>query len=112
LTGLSTRDTLVSVKRPSLGKQLRALRKQTGLGLKQVAPRLGITYTYLSKLENDAQKPSEELLRRIARYYGEDAAELFVAAGRIPADILAALQSDPQQAVAFLREQLGLKPTS
>ena len=82
---------------------------KTGLGIKRVAPRLGISYTYLSKLENDEKQPSEQLIRRIARYYGEDASGMLVAAGRVPTEVLAILQSDPEKAVAFLRERFGRK---
>jgi transcriptional regulator with XRE-family HTH domain len=100
------------VKRQGLGKTIRTLRARTGLGIKQVAPRLGITYTYLSKLENDEKKPSQELIERIANYYGQDSDRLLVAAGRVPADVLAILQSEPEKALAFLRQRFGRKQQS
>jgi transcriptional regulator with XRE-family HTH domain len=90
-----------------LGSRLKALRAKTGRGIKQVAPRLGITYTYLSKLENDEKKPSQQLVERIAHYYGQDASGLLVASGRVPPDILEILQSEPERAIAFLRQRFG-----
>ena len=91
----------------AFGRRLRRLRASTGLSLKQVAPRLRIDYTYLSKLETGDVRPSEELVRRMARYYEEDPGSLLVAAGRIPAEILAILQRHPEDALAFLRERFG-----
>lgn len=100
------------VRRQGLGKTLRALRARTGLGIKQVAPRLGITYTYLSKLENDEKRPSKDLIERIADYYGEDTDRLLVTAGRVPAEVLTILQSEPEKALAFLRQRFGRKQQS
>jgi transcriptional regulator with XRE-family HTH domain len=77
-----------------------------------VAPQLGITYTYLSKLENDEKKPSQELIERIANYYGENSDRLLVAAGHVPAEVLAILQSEPEKALAFLRQRFGRKQQS
>jgi HTH-type transcriptional regulator, competence development regulator len=100
------------VKDRGLGTRLRNLRAKTGLGIKKVAPELGISYTYLSKLENDEKKPSEELIARIADYYGDAADELLVAAGRVPAEVLSILQRDPEKAIAFLRQRFGPKQRS
>lgn len=100
------------MKRQGLGKTLRTLRAKTGLGIKRVAPQLGITYTYLSKLENDEKKPSQDLIERIANYYGEDSDRLLMAAGRVPAEVLAILQSEPEKALTFLRQRFGRKQQS
>ena len=35
------------------GRILRRLRKESEIGIKGLAPRLGVSYSYLSKLEND-----------------------------------------------------------
>lgn len=62
------------IKEPkrSLGEYLRFLRmtKLEGMGLKKIAPKLEIDYTYLSKIERNEQKPSPRLLYRIYKTYG------------------------------------------
>ena len=68
---------------------------------------LGISYTYLSKLENDEKAPSEQLVERIAHYYDQDSSELLAAAGRVPPDVLEILRNDPEKAIAFLRQRFG-----
>jgi transcriptional regulator with XRE-family HTH domain len=72
-----------------------------------VAPQLGITYTYLSKIENNAKLPSADLIERIATYYGEESAQLLAATGRLPSDVVEVLKQEPDKILALLRERLG-----
>jgi transcriptional regulator with XRE-family HTH domain len=87
------------------GDILRSLRKSAGLGIKRLAPELGVNYTYLSKLENKEVRPSEDLVRRVARYFEYNEENLLMAAGRIPEDIIEILRDNPQDAVEFLRQR-------
>jgi transcriptional regulator with XRE-family HTH domain len=89
------------------GTILRELRNKAGLGIKRLAPELGITYTYLSKLENNEVRPSEVTVDRIARYFDYDRNRLLLAAGKVPADILEILREHPNEAVDFLRKRFG-----
>src|ERR1700674_5024380 len=50
LTYLSTHGTNVAME---FGQLLRQLRTKTGIGIKRLAPELHVSYTYLSKLENN-----------------------------------------------------------
>ena len=86
---------------------LRKLRSDKGASIKSLAPELGVTYTYLSKLENDEARPSEGLIGRVSEYFDYSSSELFLAAGRVPPDILEILRTHPQDAVEFLRKQFG-----
>lgn len=90
-----------------LGSRLRRLRKKKGFGLKRAAPDLGITYTYLSKVENERAVPSEGLLERMATYYGVDETELMLEADKIPADIRRILRENPREALDYLRERFA-----
>lgn len=90
-----------------LGKYLRQLRKLRAKGLKTVAPEIGVSHAYLSKLENGAQNPSDELLERLAEYYNADEDVLSILSGRIPDDVLGALQANPEEAARVLRERFG-----
>jgi transcriptional regulator with XRE-family HTH domain len=86
---------------------LREIRKGAGESLKSAGPELGVTYGYLSKIENGFVAPSAELLGRIASFYGTSQDELMLAAGRLPPDVVQILQQHPQEAVALLRKTLG-----
>lgn len=89
----------------TFGSRLRNLRSAQRIGLKTLGPQLGVTYGYLSKLENEQISPSEDLVLRVARYFGQDPDVMLLAAGRIPADIVRSLQEDPEAAVPYLRER-------
>ena len=87
------------------GGILRGLRTTAGLGIKRLAPDLGVSYTYLSKLENKDIRPSEKLVRRVARYFDYDADRLLMSTGRIPDEILEILRENPEEAVEYLRQR-------
>jgi transcriptional regulator with XRE-family HTH domain len=89
------------------GEILRDLRGSAGIGIKRLAPELGVTYSYLSKLENNQIRPSEELVDRIASYFGYDRDRLLLSAEKVPAEILQILRDNPDDALNFLRERFG-----
>lgn len=93
--------------RRGFGHYLRTLRENKGLGLKRVAPELGISYTFLSKLENGKVQPSDEVLERLANYYSIDDEQLTAQTGRLPADVKRILEEHPEEAVALLRSRFG-----
>ncbi|MDP9368951.1 MAG: helix-turn-helix domain-containing protein [Chloroflexota bacterium] len=90
------------------GDILRELRAKEGIGIKRLAPELGVSYTYLSKLENNQIRPSEGLVQRVASYFGCDEDRLLLAAEKVPADILRILREHPDDAIDFLRERFGV----
>lgn len=77
------------------------------MGIKSLAPELRVNYTYLSKLENETINPSEDLIVRVADYFGFDRDALLLSAGKIPEDILEILREHPDDAIAVLRKQFG-----
>jgi transcriptional regulator with XRE-family HTH domain len=89
------------------GTVLRQLRTKTGIGIKGLAPRLGVSYSYLSKLENDEVGPSEELVGRVAKYFRYDRDRLLLSAGKVPQDVLDILRENPDKAIQFLKERFG-----
>lgn len=48
----------------TFGEWLKEQRKEHGLRQEHLAQKLGVTRVYLSRLENDHEQPSTELLRR------------------------------------------------
>jgi transcriptional regulator with XRE-family HTH domain len=89
------------------GGILRELRTRKGLGIKRLAPELGVSYSYLSKLENSEISPSGELVDRVARYFQYDRDRLMLSAGRVPADVLEILRTHPDEAIEFLKRHFG-----
>ena len=89
------------------GEILRELRTNAGVGIKRLAPDLGVSYSYLSKLENNEVGPSEGLVSRIADHFNYSRDRLLLAAGKVPPEVLQILQENPDQAVKFLREHFG-----
>ena len=70
-------------QRDSFGAYLRGIREEHGIGLRQAAVMLGLSYSYLSKLETGARQapPSVKALRKIASTYYRDMREVMYEAG-------------------------------
>src|SRR5260370_39242739 len=60
----------------SFGSFAKAARLNVPLGLRQVAREIGISASYLSKVENDLDDPSGELMSHMARLYNVSMEEL------------------------------------
>jgi HTH-type transcriptional regulator, competence development regulator len=75
----------------TFGGRVRQLRKAKGLTLRDLAPRVGVGFTYLSKIENGrldfGDFPGESLIRKLASALGADEDELLLLAEKIPDDI-------------------------
>lgn len=75
----------------TFGERLRELRKAKNLSQRALADKVGINFTYLSKVESEkldfAQYPSEDLIRKLAKALSADLDELLLLAKKIPADI-------------------------
>ena len=72
----------------SFGARLRELRKRAGLSQRELARRVGIDFTYLSKIESGAMPPpSEKILSRLADALNVGREELQIIAGKLPDDI-------------------------
>ena len=72
----------------TVGQRIRESRKSRNLTQRELADRVGINFTYLSRVENDRlddeQTPREETLQRIAKALDADPDELLLLARRIP----------------------------
>ena len=91
----------------TFGSLVRKLRQNQGIGIKRLAPELGLDYSYLSRIENDKAMPSEKTIDKISRYFDYSKDELMLAADRIPEDIRRILRENPQEAIAYLRERFA-----
>lgn len=81
------------------GEKIRELRKAKNLGQRALADQVGVSFTYISKVENEkldfGDYPSEELIRKLAEALGHDADELLLLAKKIPEDIKARVLERP-----------------
>lgn len=72
----------------SFGERVRELRKAKDLTLRDVAAKVGINFTYLSKIENSkldfSDYPSEKLIRKLAKALCCDTDELLLLAEKVP----------------------------
>jgi HTH-type transcriptional regulator, competence development regulator len=78
-----------SVKK--FGDRVRNLRRAKGLGQRAFAEMVGISHTYVSKIENEkldfGDYPSEDLIRKLAAALDADEDELLILAKKIPEGI-------------------------
>lgn len=56
-----------NMKRSDLGKEIRRRRNEAGMTLRGLAATLGISASHLSDIERNRRRPSDGLLRKIAR---------------------------------------------
>jgi len=91
----------------SFPAKLRSLRKSRKIGIRELSKRLHYDRAYLSRIENGAVTPSDELIKAVAKFFKISVLELRLAAGKFPKDVLEILSKDPEKAVSVLRDTLG-----
>jgi transcriptional regulator with XRE-family HTH domain len=71
------------------GEKVRDLRKAKNLTQRDLADKVGVNFTYISKIENGkldfGDYPSDDLIRKLAKALGANADELLILAEKIPA---------------------------
>jgi len=87
-----------------LGERLRRKREGKELGLRETAAKVGISPTYLSRIETEDERtpPAEDVIRKLAALLSDDFDELMQLAGRVPEDVKDIVKGDPNMP-AFLR---------
>ena len=101
------------MKTRGFGARLRELRIQARLTQRELAEKVNVDFSYLSKIENGAlPPPSEKVISRLAEVLNADKDDLITLAGRIPSDIAQILQN--REALKLLRsdrvqKRLGLQ---
>jgi transcriptional regulator with XRE-family HTH domain len=82
------------------GGRVRELRKAKNLGQRKLAEMIGVSHTYVSKIENEkldfGDYPSEELIRKIAAALEADEHELLNLAEKIPEEIKKKVLEHPE----------------
>jgi len=76
------------------GARLKELRKQAGMTQRELADRVNVDFSYLSKIENGAMPPpSEKVILQLAEALSTDKDELITLAGKVPSDIAQLLKN-------------------
>ncbi len=98
------------VDKEQFGAFIRRKREEQGeYGLREMAKKIGISPTYLSKCERDEfPPPSEDRVREIAKILGCDVDDLLARAGRVSSDISDIIKRHPVQLSALLRTTKGM----
>jgi HTH-type transcriptional regulator, competence development regulator len=95
--------------RKNFGALVRREREAKEIGLREMAKKIGISPTYLSKIERgDFDPPAEDKVRRIAEIIGYDPDKLLALAGRVASDLTEIIRQRPREMADFLRAAKGL----
>ena len=96
------------------GETLRAGRlaqaeNDPAFSLRQVAGRVGIEPSYLSKIERGEQPPpGEQTIRRLAEELGKNPDALLALAGKVSSDLLEIIRERPTVVAELLRAMRGM----
>jgi transcriptional regulator with XRE-family HTH domain len=91
------------------GAFVRRQREAREMGLREMAKMIGVSPTYLSKVERDEfPPPAEDKVRKIAAIIGSNVDELLARAGRVSSDLSEIIKEHPREIAALLRTTKGL----
>ena len=78
------------------GGRIRRLRTEQKLGLRKFATKVGISPTYLSRIETSKERapPAEEVIRKMATQLSDSFDELMTLAGRVSEESLNVIKAD------------------
>ena len=95
--------------REKFGAFIRREREAREIGLREMAKKIGVSPTYMSKVERDEfTPPTEDKVRAIARILECDPDELLAMAGRVPSYLADIIARNPVEMSALLRTANGL----
>ena len=91
------------------GAFVRREREAKGIGLREMAKMIGVSPTYVSKVERDEfPPPAENKVKAIAQIIKCDTDELLARAGRVSSDLSDIIKRHPRDVAALLRTTKGL----
>jgi len=89
----------------TFGERIRLLRQNKGMTLRDLAPLVGVGFTYICKVENGkldfGDYPSDVLIHRLADALEADEEELLILAKRVPAPVKKRFLQRPDAFRAF-----------
>ena len=88
----------------TFGEALRAIRRETGVTQRELAERVGVDFTYISKLENGRNPaPAADTIVKICRALEVAPEKLLSLTGKLPSDVQQTIGMS-HAAQEFLRE--------
>jgi transcriptional regulator with XRE-family HTH domain len=95
--------------REKFGAFVRRQREARDIGLREMAKMIGVSPTYMSKVERDEfPPPAEDRVRAIAKVIECDTDDLLARAGRVSSDVTDIIKRHPVELTALLRTTKGL----
>ena len=92
----------------TFGEHIRQWREERGVGLRRFAKAVGVSPTFVSKMERGTGPlPGEETIRKMAAFFGKTPDELLAMADKVAADVQAIIIKEPAYA-RFLRAHAHL----
>lgn len=91
----------------SIGQRIKRDRLSRNMTQRDLAEVVDVGVPHISKIEAGRERPSDELLRKIAEALGCDADELMLAARRIPEEVMDKVAADPVGFLKHLRQWPG-----
>jgi len=92
----------------TFGALVRREREAKEIGLREMAKKIGVSPTYLSKVErDDFAPPAEDKVKLIAEILGLDADELLALANKVASDLAAIIKEQPREMASLLRTVRG-----
>lgn len=88
----------------TFGQFLKSIRREKGISQRDLAEKVGIDFSYISKIENDRMPaPAAETIIRISQVLGVSEEILLANSNKISADMSNAISSSPS-AIKFMNE--------
>lgn len=91
------------------GAFIRRMREEKEIGLREMAKKMDVSPTYISKVERDEfAPPAEDRVKAMAVILELDADDLLARAGRVSSDVSSIIKRQPVALAALLRTTEGL----
>ena len=91
------------------GAVVRREREAREIGLREMAKMIGVSPTYMSKVERDEfPPPAEDKVIKIAELLRLDPDELLALAGKVSSELTEIIKRHPREIASFLRSANGL----
>ena len=96
-------------RKGKFGAYVRQKREDREIGLRKMAKKIGISPTYLSKIERDEfSPPAEDKVKAIAEILDVDVDELLALAGKVSSDITQIIREHPHNMASLIRGTRGM----
>ncbi len=100
---------MTSGRNVKFGAYIRGEREDREIGLREMAKKIGVSPTYMSKVERDEfPPPAEDKVRKIAEIFDIDVDELLALAGKVSSDLSDIIREHPRELAALLRTTKGM----